>query len=426
MKKIVISLMIIVMVVGLIYTKSTAVIELGLINVYPKAVCERLLTYHGSSISTTYVAYMVNGVEYPAYCLDVDSPGAGEIGEYTVTGGSKLTNEAVWRVLINGYPYKTIEELGVENGQEAFTATKQAVYTVLYGRNTADYGAVDSDAGRRTYAAYCNIVNAAMSSTESLVGEVQVAISPISNEWEVDSIETSYISREFCISSNVSSGNAKISLSGNTTANMKIYDMSYSEKDTFSIGEHFKVMVPITELTESGSFNIDAIAQLESKPVVYGTAADGMQDYALTGIMYEEAGSTLSVEYDKNQTKIVVYKLKLGTTDALEGVKFELLNEQEEAIYEELITDEDGTVIIDNLLPGTYYLREIETLEGYELNDEVIEIVVEYGETKEVTVNNEETPEPEPEPEPEVPEEPTPEIPETPVEEIKVLPKTGI
>lgn len=38
----------------------------------------------------------------------------------------------VWRTIINAYPYKTPAELGVENEYDAFVATKQAVYCILY------------------------------------------------------------------------------------------------------------------------------------------------------------------------------------------------------------------------------------------------------------------------------------------------------
>ena len=39
-------------------------------EVYSKGECERLLTYNGMKVITTYVVYNKDGVEYPAYCLD--------------------------------------------------------------------------------------------------------------------------------------------------------------------------------------------------------------------------------------------------------------------------------------------------------------------------------------------------------------------
>lgn len=74
-----------------------------------------------------------DGVEYPAYCLNREYPGVGEYDGYTVDIDAVLDNVQIWRTIINGYPYKTPAELGVENKYDAFVATKQAVYSILYG-----------------------------------------------------------------------------------------------------------------------------------------------------------------------------------------------------------------------------------------------------------------------------------------------------
>jgi len=43
-----------------------------------------------------------------------------------------LDDVRVWRTIINAYPYKSPEQLGVDNEYDAFVATKQAVYSILY------------------------------------------------------------------------------------------------------------------------------------------------------------------------------------------------------------------------------------------------------------------------------------------------------
>ncbi|MCR5295578.1 MAG: isopeptide-forming domain-containing fimbrial protein [Lachnospiraceae bacterium] len=65
------------------------------------------------------------------------------------------------------------------------------------------------------------------------------------------------------------------------------------------------------------------------------------------------------------------------------GVKFGLAKTLEDAQngnfidgMDSLISDEDGKVQIDGLGYGTYYLVELETPEGYELNSEVTEVVI--------------------------------------------------
>ena len=45
----------------------------------------------------------------------------------------------IWRVAINGYPYQSPEALGVANQFDAFVATKQAIYSIIYGTDVNSY-----------------------------------------------------------------------------------------------------------------------------------------------------------------------------------------------------------------------------------------------------------------------------------------------
>ena len=66
----------------------------------------------------------------------------------------------------------------------------------------------------------------------------------------------------------------------------------------------------------------------------------------------------------------------------------DLLNENKDIVYENLETNEEGEIILENMLPGNYYLQETETLEGYNLYTDLIEIHLDWNEKFEVTVNN--------------------------------------
>ena len=319
MKKTIIIFLVVFILIGAC-EECFAILEVGQRNVFPKADCERLLTYNGTPIRTTYVAYIKDGVEYPAYCLDANVDGAGERGEYVVNGVDKLKDINVWRAIINGYPYKSIEELGAANGQEAFTATKQAVYTMIYNRDISSYGAVNSDAGRRTYQIYCNIVNAARSSSEVIVDNVYTSLHQVSTDWQIDNNEK-ILYKEYYADSNVMSGNYVISLDGELPEGIRIINSNDVEANEFKMNEHFKIQIPMCSLEESGSFKINATAKLETKPVMYGsTTIPGTQDYALTGFMYEEVGSTIEENYKENTTKISIFKVDEETEEVLENV----------------------------------------------------------------------------------------------------------
>ena len=89
------------------------------------------LTYNTTSYKDS------NGKEYTAYCLSPGAPGvgyvSGEKDSYNVKIKGYLEDDRIWRIVSNGYPYKTINELGVENVDDAYFATMQAVNCVLRG-----------------------------------------------------------------------------------------------------------------------------------------------------------------------------------------------------------------------------------------------------------------------------------------------------
>lgn len=362
--------------------------EIGSREVYSKGECERLLTYNGMKIITTYVVYNKDGVEYPAYCLDVTKPGAEE-GNYILNAGSKVQDQNVWRAIINGYPYKTLAELGAANEGEAYTATKHAVYTILYNRNVEDYGPIDSDAGRRTYEIYKNIVNAARNSTESMVTDIRTSLSTNDILWEIDENDSRYVSKVFKLNSTSTNGRFDIHCDRVKFKGMRITDLNNVDKNEFSIGEDFKILIPIDSMIEDGNFEIVARTVLNTRPVAYGTSTiPGKQDYALTGYQYEEQYTGLVQEYSKNITKLKILKREYNSDKVLAGVKFNLLNDKKEIVYENLVTDKNGQIILENMIPGKYYLEEKETLDGYALYSDLIEIGLDYNEEFEVTVNN--------------------------------------
>ena len=75
--------------------------------------CETYLEYQGNLKTAHYAYYESDGKKQPAYCLNPEYYGVNENRkEYGVKLNGKISNEKIWRVIVNGYPYKTIEELG--------------------------------------------------------------------------------------------------------------------------------------------------------------------------------------------------------------------------------------------------------------------------------------------------------------------------
>lgn len=388
MRRIIASTLLLIVLISTFYINYANAFEIKDREVYSKGECERLLTYKGIKVITSYVVYNDNGVEYPAYCLDVTKPGA-ETGNYILHGGSKVTDVNVWRAVTNGYPYKSVAELGAANEGEAYTATKHAIYSILYNRDISEYGPIDSDAGRRTYEIYKNIVNAARGSNESMITDIVTSLSTDDILWNIDDKDNKYVSKVFKLNSNVSHGRYDIHCDKVTVEGLRITNLNNEDMNVFNIGESFKILIPINMMKENGNFEIIARTEIETKPVVYGTTTvPGKQDYALTGHKYEEQYTGLVQEYNQNLTKLRVIKKEYNTEKRLPGVKFNLLNENKEIILKDIVTDGNGEIVLINMFPGKYYLEEVETLDGYVLYTDLIEIGLDYNEEFEVVVNN--------------------------------------
>ena len=91
-------------------------------------------------------------------------------------------------------------------------------------------------------------------------------------------------------------------------------------------------------------------------------------------------------EKKKGNIKVVKYD-KEDENIKLPGVKFEILNAEDEVI-QTLITDESGEAVSEKIPVGTYYIKEIETGEKYVLDDKKIEVKVEEDKTNEIRIEN--------------------------------------
>lgn len=373
------------------FINSVYAIKIDSANVYMVGDCGQLLTYKGTVVKVSYVEYTNNGDNYPAYCMDKTKPGA-ETESYNVSIQDIIKDVGLWRRIINGYPYKTIQELGVLNKEEAFTATKQAIYCYIHGNNPDDYGAI-GEAGERTLNAMKKIINDANNSNETKMTNT-LTINKITNEWKQDNKEKEYVSKTYMVTSNASIGNYIVSLSKENSIDIggiKLTDENNNERNEFSPNEKFKILVPIKNMKEKGAFSLKAEAQVKTKPVLYGMAPNGnFQDYALTAATFEDGIGNIKDEYNINETKIIIIKQNEENKKLLEGVEFEVLDDEKKIIYSDIKTNKEGKAIIENLVPGTYYIKETKATDGYEINNQLIKVEVELNQEYTVLVNNKE------------------------------------
>ena len=303
----------------------------------------------------------------------------------------------LWKIVTNGYPYKTIGELGVANEKEAFTATKHAIYSYIHGNQLSDYGAI-GEAGQRTLNAMYKIINDANSSSEVQISN-KVDILKLQETWKQDSLESQYVSKTYKVASKTNIDKYTVHVTdenGKELEEIKITDETNQEKEEFNANEIFKILIPIRDMTEDRTIKIEIETKIETKPILYGKApSSNLQDYALTASTYEDGTGETQDNYHKNKTKLIIIKQDEETEKKLQGVEFQLLDENKNVIYTNLETDENGRIEVENLIPGKYYIKETRTVSGYEIYEDLIEIDMSLNEEMTVTVNNHEEEKPE-------------------------------
>lgn len=379
---------------SIILTNSVFAVET--LNVKAIKECPVLLQYGNIKIGTTLAKVNINDKEYPVYCLDVSKPGVatGKLTEYNVTLKDTIENQEVYRAIINGYPYKTIEELGVKTEEEAFTATKQAVYSMLYNRNVDEYSAINTEAGHRTYNAYRNIVLVARGSNK--VYENAKFELKADKEWKKDE-ENKYLYKNVEVNANLKS-NFDIKLEGDKNNIFKLEKEQIVGKETDNKKEKYILKIDLKDINKFNilgkevfkNLKLTAIAEVETNPVYLGKEETGTrQDYAISGVRFKgKEERSLNIDIPKNETKIKIVKISKEEDKKLENVKFELFDKENKSLGIK-ITNKNGEIIYENLIPGKYYLKEIEAKEGYNKLNALVEIEVKYGEEKEVKINNE-------------------------------------
>lgn len=377
LKILLIVLLVIVANIGILVNTVQAVENGEQITIYSKGYFNRVIRNNGIVIKTAHAVYQENGKEYPVYCLNRELHGVGEyITTYDVKDQGKIEDLGLWRVVINGYPYKSIEQLGVTNEEEAYIATKQSIYCYIYNTGTELYSAINEQ-GERVINAMNNILENAKNSNESF-DNPNIEIEQ-SEKWNVDEIENKYVSKEYKIKSNKNISKITLNLESQPKGT-KITNLDEDGK--------FKILIPIENLKESGKFKIKIQTELETKPIFLGEApSNDLQNYLLTAYSYEDMDKEFEQEYEKNNTKIIIEKTDNDTNEVLKGAKFEILDEKQKSIRV-AETNNEGQVILDGLMPGIYYIKEVQAPNGYSIDSELKKVEIKLNQEISLKIKN--------------------------------------
>ena len=345
-----------------------------------------------------------DGKKYIAYCLNPGLHGVGYVtGEketYNVKIKELLSNDTVWRIIKNGYPYKTVEELGVEEVDDAYFATMQAVNCVLRGYtleeakslysvgqfaiNGEDYTDIQRR-GKKTLDAMFLLIDIGLNGTET---RQELSSISIENTTKFIKENDNYYSQTFKIVSGSKVSEYTIDEISSLPSGSYVTDIDGNKKTTFTGSEEFKVMVPVSKITSDFNGKISITANQKNFPIFYGESElEGFQDHALCNGSYSEVTATGKINIVGNESELTIVKIDSETNKPMKGVKFKITDSSGNT--KTYTTDSNGKIILSNLYAGKITIKEIETLENYKLLDEEVTVTIGYSETKEIKLENE-------------------------------------
>lgn len=341
-----------------------------------------------SYLITSYVGYTgEDGNFYPAYCLNSDRHGVGDEPPYTVTVTEAIQNQEVWRVLCNGFPYKTPEELEVANDYDAFCATKQAIYSVIYGYDPVTRYRGGDDRGTQIANAIVKMVNIARTTSDNYTSP-QVSINKVGKLTK----EGEYYTQTYSVSSNVPLKDYNVYQIKGLPTGSYFANTKGTRKTNFSSNENFKVYIPHKNIKSNVTSYIGVDGNCKTYPVLYGKAPnESLQDYALILSPFENGSANTELTISPTG-EVIIEKTSTATNiwngaisgSLIQNAKYNLFNSNKKLIGT-YTTNNEGKIYISKLPLGTYYVQETTPTPQYTtLNDKMYSFTLDYIDDSEI------------------------------------------
>ena len=327
--------------------------------------------------------YDEEGNKNAAFCVDPNKAGPGEYfaGKYDLNVAGAETNEKIAAIINNSIPYKTYQELGVNSEEEAYAATKAAIWCVIGVSQYTDRGKWNAPDKPQVTALFNKLVDLALNNPEpvkaAVYGTIKVDEEPVE--------EGNYFVQRFQVKETSNSGKKitkyKVELTGDYPVGTIITGEDGIEKTQFKGDETFAIRIPKTSVPVGGSVeaNVKISANLYSNVILIGKPLNGLdgkvQDMEI-GMPNQPitinakmviGKSTETDESGDGKLKVI----KLDATDnatPLAGVTFDCYNAQGHLI-DTGTTDESGIWEPNITESGTYTVVERSTNNRYQLTE---------------------------------------------------------
>ncbi|MCQ6288677.1 SpaA isopeptide-forming pilin-related protein [Bacillus cereus] len=308
-----------------------------------------------------------------AYCLvyGLKSPNGSDLPE------SGRTNDIVYRVLLNGYPQKSPEELGVSTWEQAHYSTQLALWNSLGQINTAELQFKDAAVEKSTKA----IIHAADQSQDTQ--DVYMNVVPTGKK-EAQLNGEYFETTTYAVQTNAKKGTFKVQMN-NAPQGTRVVTEQGEAKEMFQIGEKFRIQVP--KSSKSNELSLKVVSNLTNYNAIAYKGTETIQDATVLLERSTEQVSTDLQVYWKANGSIKVMKVD-ENKKPLPGAVFEVLNSNQE-VMGTITADKNGVAELGNLELGTYTIKEVKAPVGYVLDSTPKSFEVKTGEVAVVEMKNE-------------------------------------
>ncbi len=374
-------------------------------QVHSQSGYKHFLLYDGVPKADDFAYWEYNGKRYPAYCISPTKPGATELGSYDVNVKELTPNPKLYWILRNGYPYNSPADLGVSDDDEAYAATKFALWTSLNGWDMSKWAVnpnctVPGDHSD-ILTAMQKILDAARDDEVLGVPNYNVSIIPETESAIPDPVDPDYYSQTFYFQydERIEPFSVRLTMKNSTLSGAKIVknDSTNTEASYFDITEKFKILFPKDEVDNSESpIDVAVAAGVRSwmRPAMQAYAINldaskkNAQDYLFSTPEAWEQKIEVTANVPTGSVpyvpRLVIQKDDEGTP--LAGAVFSVTDDQGTE-YGPVTTSINGRAELQLPKAGRYTVIEISAPDGYKLDSTPRVVTVQDGQTGEVTLN---------------------------------------
>lgn len=358
--------------------------------------------------------------EIPAYCVNPNITGVpqtvepGESIEYLAE--EKTSDPKVLGIVANGYPTRSLAELGLENKEQGYYATKIALWCYLLSnwdinnlKVNPNLTGVELQRAQKLLAAAKDIYARGTSWTEVLSPEV-TCTPDRETAYQVTIDGKQYKQQVFTFWSKTWVCDYAVGVSftdpGSVPEGTRIVDMNNRDISTITTeatgdgyAGQFKVLYPLESIAgKTGSVQLSFRMDVYKYAVYYAICAEkdkygNLQNYVVdtdpTTTMslsaYSNYADGTTIEYE---TGLRIIKYETGTEIPISGCRFEVIGPDGDSVGS-FVTNGDGRIEIPLSKAGNYTVIERESASHYVISEEPAQnVTVVYNEVAEVTFFN--------------------------------------